>query len=150
MTDQIPDASTMRAFNKTVIDEFRANGGKVGGPFEGQDLLLLTTEGAKTGMPRLVPLSYLTIGGAIVLVGSLAGADVDPAWAHNLRANPRAHVDLGTQTYDVVTRELSPAERDATFPKVTAMEPIYAEYQAKTARVIPLFELRRTESHAGS
>ncbi|MGB8402735.1 MAG: nitroreductase/quinone reductase family protein [Mycobacterium sp.] len=145
MTDQIPDAATMRAFNQTVIDEFRANGGKVSGPFEGQELLLLTTRGAKTGLPRLVPLSYLTIDGVIILVGSLAGADVDPAWAHNLRANPRARVDLGNESYDVLVRELSRAQRDATFPKVTAMEPIYAEYQAKTARAIPLFELLRAE-----
>jgi deazaflavin-dependent oxidoreductase (nitroreductase family) len=143
MTDQIPDAATMRAFNETVIDEFRANDGKVSGPFEGQDLLLLTTEGAKSGLPRLVPLSYLTIDGAIILVGSLAGADVDPAWAHNLRANPRARIDLGTESYDVVARELSHAERDATFPKVMAMEPTYAEYQAKTTRAFPLFELQR-------
>jgi deazaflavin-dependent oxidoreductase (nitroreductase family) len=146
MTDQIPDAATQRAFNQTVIDEFRANHGKVSGPFEGQDLLLLTTRGAKSGLPRLVPLSYLTIEGALILVGSLAGADVDPAWAHNLRANPRAHIDLGTQSYDVLARELSRAERDATFPKVTAMEPIYAEYQAKTHRAIPLFELRPAEN----
>lgn len=146
MTDQIPDTATMRAFNQTVIDEFRANDGKVSGPFEGQDLLLLTTEGARTGLPRLVPLSYLTIDGAIILVGSLAGADVDPAWVHNLRANPRAHIDLGTQSYDVLARELSRTERDVAFPKVTAMEPIYAEYQARTARAIPLFELRRAEN----
>jgi deazaflavin-dependent oxidoreductase (nitroreductase family) len=145
MTDQIPDAATQRAFNQTVIDEFRANHGKVSGPFEGHDLLLLTTQGAKTGLPRLVPLSYLTIDGAIILVGSLAGADVDPAWAHNLRADPRAHIDLGTESYDVLARELSPAERATTFPKVTAMEPVYAEYQAKTARAIPLFELRRAQ-----
>ena len=146
MTDQIPDVATQRAFNQTVVDEFRANHGKVSGPFEGQDLLLLTTQGAKSGLPRLVPLSYLTIEGAMILVGSLAGADVDPAWAHNLRANPRAHIDLGTQSFDVLARELSRNERDAAFPKVTAVEPIYAEYQAKTARAIPLFELRRTEN----
>jgi deazaflavin-dependent oxidoreductase (nitroreductase family) len=146
MTDQIPDSATQRAFNQSVIDQFRANGGKVGGPFAGKDLLLLTTRGAKSGLSRLVPLSYLSIDGAMILVGSLAGADVDPAWALNLRAHPRAHVDLGTQAYDVVTRELSPTERDAMFPKVAAMEPVYAEYQSKTARVIPLFELRRTES----
>ncbi len=146
MTDPIPDVATQRAFNQTVVDEFRANHGKVSGPFEGQDLLLLTTRGAKSGLPRLVPLSYLTIEGAMILVGSLAGADVDPAWAHNLRANARAHIDLGTQSFDVLARELSRNERDATFPKVTAVEPIYAEYQAKTARVIPLFELRRAEN----
>lgn len=146
MTDQIPDAATMQAFNKTVIDEFRANNGKVGGPFEGQDLLLLTTTGAKTGQPRVVPLSYLRIDGKMILVGSLAGADRDPAWVHNLRATPRAHIDLGTQADDVFARELSPAERDAMFPTVMAMEPVYAEYQSKTARPIPLFELRRAEN----
>ncbi|QLL06948.1 nitroreductase family deazaflavin-dependent oxidoreductase [Mycobacterium vicinigordonae] len=146
MTDQIPDAATQRAFNQGVIDEFRANNGKVGGPFAGQKLLLLTTQGAKSGLPRLVPLSYLTIDGAMILVGSLAGADVDPAWAHNLRAHPRAQVDLGTQSYDVLARELPRAERDATFPKVTAMEPIYADYQARTTRPIPLFELRPADN----
>jgi deazaflavin-dependent oxidoreductase (nitroreductase family) len=146
MTDQIPDAAAQRAFNQSVIEEFRSNHGKVGGPFAGHDLLLLTTRGAKSGLSRLVPLSYLTIDSAMILVGSLAGADVDPAWAHNLRANPRAHIDLGMQSYDVLARELSRCERDATFPKVTDMEPIYAEYQAKTARAIPLFELQRAEN----
>ena len=145
MTDQIPDAAAQRAFNQRVIDEFRSNHGKVGGPFAGHDLLLLTTRGAKSGLSRLVPLSYLAIDGSMILVGSLAGAEVDPAWAHNLRANPRAHIDLGTQSYDVLARELPRPERDATFPTVTAMEPIYAEYQAKTDRAIPLFEVRRAE-----
>jgi deazaflavin-dependent oxidoreductase (nitroreductase family) len=149
VTDQIPDAATMQAFNKSIVDEFRTNGGKVGGPFEGQDLLLLTTTGAKTGQPRLVPLSYLVIDGRMLLVGSLAGADYDPAWLHNLRATPRAHVDLGTDSYDVVTRELPPADRDATFPKVAAMEPTYAGYQKKTTRPIPVFELQRAD-HGGS
>ncbi len=143
MTDHIPDAATINAFNKTVIDEFRANGGKVGGPFEGAELLLLTTTGAKTGRPRVVPLTPMRIDGKLLLVGSLAGADHDPAWVHNLRANPRAHIDLGTASYDVVTRELTPDERDATFPTVAAMEPTYAEYQAKTTRPIPLFEVNR-------
>lgn len=143
MTDPIPDAATINAFNKTVIDEFRANGGKVGGPFAEQNMLLLTTTGAKTGQRRLVPLSYLVIDGKTLLVGSLAGADYDPAWAHNLRTTPRAHVEVGTDSYDVVTRELPPAERDATFPKVAAMEPTYAGYQEKTTRPIPLFEVNR-------
>lgn len=143
MTDQIPDAATINAFNKTVIDEFRANGGKVGGSFAKQNMLLLTTTGAKTGQPRLVPLSYLVVDGKTLLVGSLAGADYDPAWVHNLRATPRAHVEIGTDSYDVVMRELPTAERDATFPKVAAMEPTYAGYQKKTTRPIPLFELKR-------
>ena len=144
VTDQIPDRETIRAFNKNVIEEFRANGGKVGGPFEGAELMLLTTTGAKTGRPRLVVLTPLRIDGKMIIVGSLAGADVDPAWVHNLRANPRARIDIGTDSYDVIARELPRAERDATFPTVTAMAPTYADYQAKTSRAIPLFELQRT------
>ncbi|MGV0812287.1 nitroreductase family deazaflavin-dependent oxidoreductase [Mycolicibacterium boenickei] len=143
MADQLPDAETIRAFNKSVIDEFRANDGKVGGPFEGADLILLTTTGAKTGQPRTVVLTPVQIDGKLLIVGSLAGADIDPAWVHNLRANPQAHLEGGNERYDVVARELSPAERDATFPAVAAIESTYAEYQAKTTRAIPLFELKR-------
>ena len=91
----------MKAFNQSIVDEFRANGGKVGGPFEGATLLLLTTTGAKSGQPRLAPLAYLTIDGKMIIVGSKAGADTNPAWVHNLRANPRAHIEVGTEAYDV-------------------------------------------------
>ncbi len=86
----------MKAFNNNIVDEFRANGGKVGGPFEGADLLLLTTTGAKSGEPRLAPLAYLSVDGKTIIIGSYAGADIHPAWVHNLRANPRAHVEVGT------------------------------------------------------
>ena len=88
---EIPDAETMKAFNKTIVDEFRANDGKVGGPFEGATLLLLTTTGAKSGQPRLAPPAYLTIDGKMIIIGSKAGADTNPDWVHNLRANPRAY-----------------------------------------------------------
>lgn len=140
----------MRAFNTTIIDEFRANGGKVGGPFEGGTLLLLHTTGAKSGQPRLAPLAYLPIDGKIIIVGSKAGADTNPDWVHNLRANPQARIEIGTRgasgkidAYDVVARELPADERDATYPKVTAIAPNFADYQSKTTRVIPLFELVR-------
>ncbi len=86
----------MKAFNTNIVDEFRANGGKVGGPFEGATLLLLTTTGAKSGQPRLAPLAYLTIDDKIIIIGSKAGADTNPDWVHNLRANPRAHIEVGT------------------------------------------------------
>jgi hypothetical protein len=117
---QIPDAETIKAFNTTVVDEFRANDGKVGGQFAGSDLLLLTTTGAKSGQPRISPLAYLRIDGKLIIIGSFAGADVNPAWVHNLRAN----------------------ERDTAFPKIAAAAPGFADYQAKTNRVIPLFELQ--------
>ena len=140
---EIPDAETMKAFNKNIVDEFRANRGKVGGPFEGATLLLLTTTGAKSGQPRLAPLAYLTIDQKMIIVGSKAGADTNPDWVHNVRANPRAHIEVGTDAYDVTVRELPSGERDATYPKVVELAPGFGEYQAKTSRVIPLFELQR-------
>jgi deazaflavin-dependent oxidoreductase (nitroreductase family) len=140
---QDPDAKTINTFNKTIVDEFRANEGRVGGQFANANLLLLTTTGAKSGQPRLNPLAYLNIDGKMLIIGSFLGADVDPAWVHNLRANPQAHVEVGTESFDVIARELPRAERDDIFPKITAAAPGFAEYQAKTDRVIPLFELQR-------
>ena len=142
MTDTF-DADAMKAFNKNLIDEFRANGGKVGGPFAGADLLLLTTTGAKSGQPRLAPLAYLTIDGRMIIIGSKAGADTNPDWVHNLRANTRAHIEVGADAYDVISRELSRDERAAIFDKVVAAAPPFGEYQSKTSRIIPLFELTR-------
>ena len=130
-------------WNDTVIDEFRANDGKVGGQFAGANLLLLTTTGAKSGQPRLAPLAYFTIDGKLIIIGSKAGADTNPDWVHNLRADPRAHIEVGTDAYDVIARELPPEERNATYPKVVALSPGFGEYQEKTSRVIPLFELQR-------
>lgn len=137
------DLSDIKSFNANIVDEFRANGGKVGGPFENATLLLLTTTGAKSGQPRISPLAYFNIDGKILIAGSYAGLDVHPAWVHNLRAEPRAHVEVGTAAYDVIARELPTAERDELYPKVVEIAPVFAEYQAKTSRVIPLFELRR-------
>ena len=138
-----PDGSALADFNQAIIDEFRANDGVVGGPFEGATLLLLHTTGAKSGQPRVSPLAYLTVDGKMIIIGSYAGAPKDPAWVHNLRAHPRARIEVGTDAYDVAVRELPAGERDATYPKVTEMAPAFAEYQAKTSRAIPLFELTR-------
>ena len=142
MTD-IPDANSMKEFSKSIVDEFRANEGKVGGQFEGATLLLLTSTGAKSGQPRLAPLAHLTVDGKMIIIGSKAGADTNPDWVHNLRANPRAHIEVGTDAYDVVSRELPPAERDELFDKVVAVAPGFGEYQSNTSRVIPLFELQK-------
>jgi deazaflavin-dependent oxidoreductase (nitroreductase family) len=147
MTQEIPDAATINAFNQSIIDEFRANGGKVSGQFANAELLLLHTTGAKSGQPRVSPLAYFRIDGKLIVIGSFAGAPVSPAWVHNLRANPRARVEVGAQSgvqaFDVTAHELPPAERDELFEKVAAAAPGFAEYQAKTSRVIPLFELQR-------
>ncbi len=139
---EIPDAETVNAFNKSIIDEFRANEGKVGGQFEGANLLLLATTGAKSGQPRISPLAYFRIDGKLIVIGSFAGAPVNPAWVHNLRANPAAHLEVGTDSFDVTARELPATERDALLEKVAAAAPGFAEYQSKTSRVIPLFELQ--------
>jgi deazaflavin-dependent oxidoreductase (nitroreductase family) len=140
---EIPDAETMKAFNKGIVDEFRANGGVVGGPFEGATLLLMTSTGAKSGEPRLAPLAYLTIDGHIVIIGSKGGLPTNPDWVHNLRANPAAYIEIGADAYDVTARELPPEERDVTWPKVVALAPGFGEYQANTSRIIPVFELQR-------
>jgi deazaflavin-dependent oxidoreductase (nitroreductase family) len=142
MTQGIPDTDTINAFNNSIVDEFRANDGKVGGQFANANLLLLTTTGAKSGKERISPLAYFRIDGRLIIIGSFAGAPVNPAWVHNLRANPQAHVEVGTDEFDVTARELPDAEREELFPKVTAVAPGFAEYQAKTSRVIPLFELQ--------
>ena len=144
MTQGIPDTDTINAFNNSIVDEFRANDGKVGGQFANANLLLLTTTGAKSGKQRISPLAYFRIDGRLIIIGSFAGAPVNPAWVHNLRANPQAHVEVGTDEFDVIARELPAAEREELFPKVTAVAPGFAEYQAKTSRVIPLFELQTT------
>lgn len=141
---QAPDTDAIRAMNRTVVDEFRSNGGKVGGQFAGTDLLLLTTTGAKSGQPRLSPLAYLTIDSKMIIIGSYAGADDDPAWVRNLRTTPQAHVEMGTTDLDVTARELPIAERDEVFSKIVAMAPRFGDYQSKTSRVIPLFELQRS------
>jgi deazaflavin-dependent oxidoreductase (nitroreductase family) len=139
----VADTAALDDFNRNIVEEFRANAGIVGGPFEGGTLLLLHTTGAKSGQPRLSPLAYLTVDDKMLIVGSYAGAPKDPAWVHNLRANPRARIEVGTDEYDVDVRELSAAERDAAYPKVVEVAPVFADYQANTTRAIPLFELTR-------
>jgi deazaflavin-dependent oxidoreductase (nitroreductase family) len=138
----IPD---LNAFNAAFVDEFRANAGKVGGRFEGGTLLLLHTAGAKSGLPRLSPLAYQIVDGRMLIIGSYAGSPKDPAWVHNLRANPKARIEVGTDAYDVDARELPRAERDAAFAELVAVASVLADHQAQTTRVIPLFELTRSE-----
>ena len=142
MTQQTPDTETLNAFNKGIIDEFRANGGRVTGQFANANLLVLTTTGAKSGQSRVSPLAYFRIDDKLIIIGSFAGAPVNPAWVHNLRANPQARVEIGTDAFDATARELPSAERDELFPKIAAVAPGFAEYQSKTSRVIPLFELQ--------
>lgn len=145
---QKPDTETLKALNNNITDEFRTNAGKVNGRFEGNELLLLTTKGAKSGEPRVAPLVAFRIDGRLLIVAGYGGADVNPAWVHNLRANPRARVEVATDSFDVVAYELDSSEREAIIPKINATVPAFAfaKYQSKTTRTIPIFELHSDES----
>ncbi|MBB2914620.1 deazaflavin-dependent oxidoreductase (nitroreductase family) [Streptosporangium becharense] len=131
-------------FNQQVIEEFRANGGRVGGPFEGGRLLLLTTTGARSGVPHTTPVGYLPDGGDRVLViASAGGAPRHPDWFHNLVADPRVTVEDGVFTYEARAVVLEGAERDRAFARAAEADPGWAVYQAGTTRVIPVVALEQ-------
>lgn len=129
-------------FNRKVIDEFRANEGKVGGPFEGADVLLLTSTGAKSGERRTTPVVYQRDGDRMVIFASKAGAPNNPAWYHNLRANPTATVEIGSETLDVEALVTEGDERERLFRKQAEGHPQFAEYEKKTTRQIPVVALQ--------
>jgi deazaflavin-dependent oxidoreductase (nitroreductase family) len=136
------DMASERDFNQQNIDEFRANGGKVGGQFEGFPLLLLTSTGAKSGAERVNPVAYFDIDDRIYIVGSAAGRDASPAWVFNLRAHPDAKVEIGADpARPVIAEELPRQDRDRIFEVVKEQAPGFAEYEKRTDRVIPIFEL---------
>jgi deazaflavin-dependent oxidoreductase (nitroreductase family) len=130
-------------FNQAIIEEFRAHGGKVGGPFQGSPLLLLSTIGAKTGERRTTPVVYLPDGERLIVFASKAGAPTNPAWYHNLLADPTATVEVGTEKLDVHATVLTGEERDALFERQEAAMPQFTEYARQTTRQIPVIALRR-------
>jgi deazaflavin-dependent oxidoreductase (nitroreductase family) len=132
-----------REFNKHNIDEFRRNGGKVGGQFEGFPLLILTSTGAKSGAERVNLIGYFDIDGQIYVVGSSAGRERDPSWAFNLRAHPNATVEIGSDPpKSVIAHELPREERDRIYVLIVERAPGLGDYEKNTDRVIPVFELR--------
>jgi deazaflavin-dependent oxidoreductase (nitroreductase family) len=133
----------MNDFNRAVIEEFRANQGKVGGPFEGAPVLLLTSTGAKTGQARTTPLMYLPDGERMVIFASKGGAPENPAWYHNLRANPSATVEVGSETIDVDASVTSGEERERLFDRQAERYAQFADYAQKTTRAIPVVALSR-------
>ncbi|HEX8518112.1 MAG TPA: nitroreductase family deazaflavin-dependent oxidoreductase [Pseudonocardia sp.] len=142
MSDQ-PDFSNINDWNRQVIEEFRANGGKVGGQFEGAPMILVHHFGAKSGTERVSPMVYFPDGDRLLIIASKAGAPTNPDWYHNLKAHPRVDVEVGTETFPVTVEELSGAERDEKWARVTAAMPGFAEYQEKTTRTIPVLALTR-------
>lgn len=131
----------MSDFNQRTIAEFRANDGKVGGAFEGAPLLLLHTTGARSGEPRVNPVMYLRDGDRSIVFASKAGADSNPDWYWNLRAESRARIELGERTLDVRAVELNGTERDEKYRIQAQRYPGFAEYQRNTDRIIPVVAL---------
>lgn len=134
---------SMSDFNAQVIEEFRANHGKVGGNFEGAPLLLLHSIGAKSGQERVSPMMYLPDGDRFLVFASKAGAPDNPDWYHNLKANPEATIEVGDETVEVRADELPRAERDQKYAEQAALYPGFADYEKKTDRVIPVVALVR-------
>lgn len=130
-------------WNTTVIKEFRENSGKVGGMFEGSPMILVHHTGAKSGTERVTPLVYFGEGDRIFIFASKGGAPENPAWFHNLVANPRTKVEVGAETFEVVARVLEGTERDDYYTKQAEVMPNFAEYARKTTRTIPVIELQR-------
>lgn len=137
-------------FQQRLIAEFRDNGGKLGGMFEGWRLVLLNTAGARSGLVRTALLGYLEIDGNPVVVASAMGAPNNPAWYHNIRQNPMVTVETGTETYEAIAALPQGAERDDLFGKVLDQAPGFADHQAKTTREIPVVVLHRVAPEPGA
>ncbi|MEV4144650.1 nitroreductase family deazaflavin-dependent oxidoreductase [Amycolatopsis sp. NPDC049691] len=134
----------MNAFNNQVVEEFRANNGVVGGMFEGKNVLLLTTIGAKSGQERLSPLVYTRDGDRYVIAASMGGAPKNPAWFHNLVANPKVTVEVGGEKFEATATVIEDrAERDRLYAGMVAHAEGFADYEKKTTRVIPIVVLER-------
>jgi deazaflavin-dependent oxidoreductase (nitroreductase family) len=140
---QNEESADYNAFNRKLIKEFRANGGKVSGMFAGAPLLLLTTTGARSGQSWVVPLLYSTDNGRFVVIASKGGAPTHPDWFHNLRANPEVTVEVGTETFPARATIPEGAERQGLFDQMAAKMPNFAEYQRNTTRKIPVVVLER-------
>lgn len=131
----------MSDWNKKIIEEFRANGGRVGGHFEGKTLLLLHTTGAKSGRERVNPLACVQDGDRWVVIASKGGADTHPDWYHNIVANPQVTFEFGTETYQAHATVTEEPERTRLYDKMVEMMAGFDEYRKKAARVIPVIVL---------
>ena len=133
----------MSDFDENVINEFRTNGGKVGGPFEGAPMMLLTTTGAKSGQARTKPVVYTKDGDRFVIIASKAGAPTNPDWFHNLVANPEVILEVGDERFPARATVTTGEERRRLYEAQAARMPGFAEYAQKTTREIPVVVLDR-------
>ena len=132
-----------RDWNQTIIDEFRANEGRVGGNFDGAPLLLLHTTGAKSGQSRVNPVMYQADGERLAVFASKGGAPTNPDWYYNILANPHAHVEVGTDAFDVIARVAKGEERKRIWQRQKERYPGFAAYERRTSRQIPVIVLTR-------
>ncbi len=132
-------------WNTKIVNEFRANGGKVGGPFEGAPMLILHTKGSKSGEERVHPLMYQAVGGKYAIFASKGGAPTNPAWYHNLKANSDATIEIGTETKHVTAHEVTGDEREPIWETQKERYPGFADYELKTSRTIPVLILEPAE-----
>jgi len=128
-------------WNQTVIDEFRANSGKVGGNFAGSTLLILHTTGAKSGKERINPVMYVKDRDRLVIIASKGGAPTNPDWYYNILAHPLVTVEVGTEQFQVQAEIAAEPERTRLYNKMVKVAPGFAEYQKKTTRIIPVITL---------
>ena len=133
----------MDDFNARIVEEFRANGGKVGKPFEGAPMILVTTTGARSGNQRTSPLVHTRDGDRYVIIASYAGAPKHPAWYHNIVANPEVTVEVGTEKFQARASTVEGEERQRLYDAQAALMPNFEEYQEKTTRQIPVVVLER-------
>ena len=135
--------SEVNDWNKKTIDEFRANGGRVGGRFEGRTLLLLHTTGTKSKQERINPVAYVRDGDQFVVIASKGGAPTNPDWFYNILANPELTVEVGTETFRVHATVAKEPERTHLYSKMVEMMPGFDDYRKKTTRKIPVIVLTR-------
>jgi deazaflavin-dependent oxidoreductase (nitroreductase family) len=138
--------SLVSDWNTKIIEEFRANGGAVGGQFAGAPLLLLHTVGARSGQLRVNPVMYQKVDGGYAVFASKAGAPVNPDWYHNLLAHPQVTAEIGTETVELVARVAGGDERERIWAAQKAAYPGFADYERKTTRQIPVIVLEPTQS----
>jgi len=135
--------STINERNKTIIEEFRANGGKVGGRFADRTLLLLHTVGAKSHEERINPVAYIRDGDRFVIIASKGGAPTNPDWYYNIVANPLVTVEVGTETFQARATVAEEPERTRLYDQMVTVMPGFGDYRLNTTRVIPVIILTR-------
>lgn len=137
------ESSGPKDWNQQVIEEFRANAGKVGGYFTGAHMILIHHIGARSGRERVTPLVYLPDGDDMVIAATKGGSPTNPDWYYNVKEHPRMEVEVGADAFSVEATEVAGPERDELWKRLVEIRPGFADYETKTSRVFPMFRLKR-------